>query len=272
MLRSIQNLLKRSPVCRAAACCAIFSFADAAHAQITRGFDRTAPAAATATELAHQPDYWAMEVQMKPIRLVWVDEVNPTTGEKTRQQIWYLAWRAIVRPIAAPEAPDIAPINQLDPLPGPRQFIPEMTLVTYDDPAKEVPAQILHDEIMPAAMQQIRQVERDNYLDMVAVVQDLPEPTPADAEQQQWIYGAATWKGVDPETDFFKVILGGFTNGYEVKKNDAEEQQVWRKVIVQRYSRLGDRFDPANREFNYVGKPEWAFQPDAGGATTEDAQ
>jgi len=249
--------------------CAVgLTVSSVADAQVTRGFDRSARAGVTAVELSRQPDYWAMDVEFKPVRLVWVDEVNPTTGEKTRHQVWYLAWRSIVRQLPGKADADDRPVNKLDPLPGPRKFIPQLTLVTYSDPASEIPNQILHDEILPAAMTQIRQTERDQYQDMVAVVQDLPEPVASDVEDQKWIYGATTWKGVDPNTRFFKIIFGGFTNSYEVRGEQGEQPQIWRKVIVQRFHRPGDRFDPNSREFLYSGDPTWVLQPDAAPAQT----
>lgn len=230
---------------------------------ITRGFDRTAPATVANEEIVRQPDLWIMEVQLKPMRMVWIDVPNPQEGKPAKEQIWYLAWRAIRRPIEGRLVGDVEPVNQLDPLPGPPQFIPEFTLVTYDNPTTEIPAQNLMDEILPAAMRDLQKVERARHLNSVAVVQDVPDAVAADADEQNWIYGAATWRGVDPETDFFKVILKGFSNGYLKKSADDGTEQVWRKVVVQRFERPGDRYDPDNKEFKYVGNPEWTFQPDA---------
>lgn len=234
----------------------------AAEAQVTRGFDKTAVASVQTVELTHQPDIWMMEVQLKPMRMVFVELPDPKTGEMKQEQIWYLAWRSIVRNVEIRELDDTLPVNALDTLPGPRQFIPELTLITYDDPKSEVPAQIIHDEILPAAMTQLRRVERAPHLNSVQVIQDVPEAVSADDPEQAWIYGAATWRGVDPDTDFFKVILGGFTNAYEVRKADDDSQQIWRKVIVQKYARPGDRYDPSQREFQFVGDPTWIVQPD----------
>jgi hypothetical protein len=256
--------LSHRSLCRVGLLCTILAAGSlsTAQAQVTRGFDRTAPAKMVNEEQVRQPDLWMMEVQFKPMRMVWIDGVNPQTGQATREQIWYLPWRAIRRPLVGREVPDVAPVNQLDPLPGPMQFIPQLTLVTYDNPQSEVPSQILPDVILPSAMEQIRRIERANILNSVDVVQNLPEATPVDAEEQNWIYGAATWRGVDPETDFFKVIFSGFSNGYEAKTADDGAKQIWRKVILQRYARPGDRYDPNQREFQFVGQPEWAFQPD----------
>lgn len=231
-------------------------------AQMSRGFERTAPATVLISEMTRQPDLWMMEVQYKPVRLVWIEVPNATGEGTTREQVWYLVWRAAVRPLATPDEKDLLAVNELDPLPGPRQFVPQLTLVTYDDPKTEIPVQILKDEILPGALAQIRQIERNQYKDMVSVVQNVPEAQPADAEDQNWIYGVTTWRGVDAKTDFFKVIFAGFTNGYEVRKEVADTPQVWRKVFTQRFYRPGDQFDPLNREFQYSGQPEWSFQPD----------
>jgi hypothetical protein len=248
--------------------CGVFAFglvcltALPAQAQLTFGFDRTAPAVVVNEEIVRQPDLWLMEVQLKPVRLVSMEVPQPTGGTRS-QLVWYLAWRAVRRPLQGRPVDDVLPVNQLDPLPGPRQFVPEFSLVTYDNPETEIPAQILTDEILPSAMDEIRRIERGNFLNTVTAVQDLSEPVPVDAEQQAWIYGAATWPNVDPDTDFFKVILKGFSNGYEIHKSDDGQEQVWRKVLVQRFNRPGDRFDPDFREFQYAGNPQWIFQPDA---------
>lgn len=241
----------------------MLSFSTSAWAQLTRGFDKVVAAGVQNVDLSRQPDLWMMEVQFKPMRLVFVDLPDRQTGEIRQEQIWYLPWRSIVRKVDHREPDEAAPVNTLDSLPGPRRFIPELTLITYDDPQSEIPAQILHDEILPQAMEQIRKIERAPHLNSTQVIQDLPDEVAPDAEEQPWIYGAATWRGVDPETDFFKVILAGFTNAYEIRKSDDGAQQTWRKVIIQKFARPGDRFDPNQREFQFVGDPVWTLQPDA---------
>jgi len=240
----------------------VLAFSDVATAQLTRGFDKTISASVQNVELANQPDIWMMEVQFKPMRMVFVDLPDLKTGEMKREQVWYLAWRSIVRQVDHRTPDESAPVNVLDSLPGPRQFIPEFTLVTYDDPMLEIPAQILPDDVLPAALEQIQRIERAPHRNSLQVVQNLPEPVASDAEEQPWIYGAATWRGVDPETDFFKVIFGGFTNAYEVRTAEDGTRQIWRKVIVQKFARPGDRFDPTQSEFQFTGDPAWTLQPD----------
>ncbi len=230
--------------------------------QVTLGFDRVAEARALNEEIVRQPDLWMMECQLKPVRLVWIDVIDPATNEVKKEQIWYLPWRAIRRPIAGRGDEDLLPVNELDPLPGPLQFVPQFTLITYDNPQSEIPLQILPDEYLPTAMAQIKKMEKGPYRDMVGVVQDVPEAIAKDAEQQKWIWGIAMWRNVDPDTDFFKIIVSGCTNGYEVKTLDDGTRQIWRKVLVQKFYRPGDRFDPNLKEFQYSDQPQWTFQPD----------
>lgn len=238
------------------------SMATSAQAQVTLGFDRVAEARALNEEIVRQPDLWMMECQLKLIRLVWIDVVDPQTNEVKKEQIWYLPWRAIRRPIAGRGDQDTLPVNELDPLPGAMQFVPQFTLVTYDGPKDTVPLQILPDEYLPTAVAQIKTMERGPYQDMIRVVQDVPDAVASDSEQQKWIWGVATWRNVDPDTDFCKVFVSGCTNGYEVKTFDDGTKQVWRKVLQQDYYRPGDRFDPTFRDFQYSGEPRWIFQPD----------
>ncbi|MCA9099161.1 MAG: hypothetical protein KDA36_12285, partial [Planctomycetaceae bacterium] len=193
-------------------------FSNSADAQVTLGFDRVAEARALNTEVVRQPDLWMMECQIKPVRMIWVDKKDPETGEIQKEEVWYLAWRAIRRPLSGRTEEDADPVNDLDPLPGPRKFVPQFTLITYDNPNSEIPTQILPDEIIPEALKKIQKIERKGtYLNSVDVVQDVPDPTAADAETQKWIWGVATWRGVDPDTDFFKILINGCTNGYEVR-------------------------------------------------------
>jgi hypothetical protein len=70
----------------------------------------------------------------------------------------------------------------------------------------------------------------------------------------------ATWRGVDADTDFFKVVLSGFSNGYE-KVSVNGKDVLERKVLVQKFARPGDRFDPNQAEFNFSGKATWEFEP-----------
>lgn len=234
-------------------------------ADVTRGFDQVAPAIASLTEQKRQRGLWVLEVHLKPMRLVWVE--TPTTdGQTRREQIWYLAYKAINRPLTGLVDDDTDPVNTLDPEPQKPLFIPELTLVTYDNPATQEPAQVLQDVVMPEAVTAINRIESHRpgepvLKDTVSIIQPVPNPTEP-GQDGQWIYGVATWRGVDPDTDYFKVVLSGFSNGYEKVKNANGNDVLEHKVLVQKFARPGDRFDPNQAEFNFSGKPVWEFDPD----------
>jgi hypothetical protein len=247
-----------------------------APAQDSRGFDQIIKVYATGEERNRQRDLWVFEVHLKPMRMRWVDITDPDTGETSRELVWYLAYKCINRPIATQQdETDTQPVNVLDPILQPPTFLPEFTLVTYDDPETEIPNKTYMDQVIPEAVVEINRVEShrpDDVVlsDTVSIIQPVPEPTPEDATDGEWMYGVATWRSVDPETDYFKVILSGFSNGYENQPGPGGEPIRWRKVAIQKFTRLGDRFDPTQVEFKFDGPARWTYQP-ADGAAAEPA-
>lgn len=235
----------------------------AQEAALDRGFAVAVKPYTTGSEVARQLHVWEMELQMKPMRMVQA----PVPGQKEPQQVWYLAYRAIPRPIIKNTVgADTDPVNTLDPPPGPALFIPQVTLVTFEDRETEIPVEIHVDRVLPAAVKKINVIERPDipartFLDSVSVVRPVPEPVAADVPEQPWVYGVATWSGVDPKSDFFKVIFQGFSNVYEVR-GEGDEARTWRKVLVQKFTSRGDEFDPSQQEFEFDGKPFWEYQPD----------
>lgn len=244
-----------------------------AQSELPRGFAKKLAAYATGEERNRQTDLRVMEVQFKPMRMVWVELTDPRTGTKSRKEVWYLVYRCIPRPTPArADETDTRPINSVDPSPRVDHFVPEMVLTTYDDPANPIPLKSHLDQVQPEALEAIRRVEqRPEWMfskrsieNAMSVIQPFPAPTPEEtaAEDVDWIYGVATWTGVDPETDFFQVTMRGFSNGFELRPGPDGANQPWRKVIVQKFSRRGDRFDPTQKEFEFDGDPAWDYQPD----------
>jgi hypothetical protein len=255
------------------------NFADfAVSADESRGFVRVIPILATGEERNRQRDLWVLEVHLKQMRMIAVDVTNPVTKEKKQELVWYLVYKMVNRPISGQQdTTDTRPVNELDPVPQKPKFIPEFTLITYDNPKTEIPDQVYMDEVLPEAVAAINKIEArrpsDPLLkDTVSVIRDLPEPAAEDDENADWIYGVATWRNVDPETDFFKVIISGVSNGYELRSGPGGEDLLWRKVLIQKFTRLGDRYDPSQIEFNFDGDPLWDYQPDAAGGAAVTAR
>ncbi len=247
---------------------------EAAQAQLKRGFERVAPARASGEERNRQTDLRVMEVQFKRPRMIWVHVADPSDPQKTqRKEIWYIMYRAMTRPTPArADLTDTRPINALDKPLKPDMFAPEFQLITYDNPRNPIPVETHMDQIIPEALEAIRVIEqrpasmfaKRKIEDSLSIIQPFPAPIPQDApaEQQDWIYGVALFADVDPETDFFQVTMRGFSNAFELREGPDGEKQPWRKVIIQKYTRRGDRFDPTQKEFEFDGNPVWTYQPD----------
>ena len=235
---------------------------------VSRGFDHTLQAIANGEEIARQPDLWVFEVSFKPMRMVWADVTDPVTRERKRSEVWYLAYRAVNRELSARvDTSNTTPVNALDPLPGASRFIPEFTLLTYEKLGSEIPDSSTLDVVLPEAMSRINRTERryasdPEYRNTVKVVQPLPQPIAQDEQNPEWIYGIATWPSINPDTDFFTVVMRGFSNGYEVRQDADGQPVVYRKSIVQKFTKRGDRFDPTQAEFALEGPPRWVYLPD----------
>ena len=249
-----------------------FSTAPYSFAQETKlkgGFEQTALPVAAGGEISRQPDLWVMEVSYKQMRFKQLEVTDPKTGEKKKELIWYLCWRALNRPLPKREANDeTLPVNVPEPLPGPLKFIPQFELTTYNDRKTEIPAQTLLDDIVPEAMAAIQEAEtprptEPRYRDSLKVIGDVPPVVASDAPEQPWIYGVAVWRKIDPRTRFFKIACKGFSNGYEKRPGPGGESITWRKTLIQKFLRPGDEFDPTEREFVFDGLPVWEHLPSA---------
>ena len=64
---------------------------------IAPGVEITVPPLITGEERNAQPDVWALEINFKPVRMILVDLADPQTGKISRELVWYLAYRAVVR-------------------------------------------------------------------------------------------------------------------------------------------------------------------------------
>lgn len=258
--------MKRAQILLVACCTSLaFSATVEAQSQITvpmdQGFEMRVPAFPTGEERLRQPDLWMLDVDLKPMRLRTVQLTDAKSGEAATEQVWYLVYRVFNRPIRAAEVTgSVDPVNTLDTPYTRPLFQPQVTLITYDSPADQIPLQTIRSAVSPQAVQQLRRIEQRfqgvTINGPVATIQPLPEP----AEDVKPLYAIAMFRGVDPETDFFKVIFRGLTNAYEIR-DDADGKRVWRKVLVQKFKRPGDRFDPSQVEFDFDGDPVWEYVP-----------
>ena len=247
------------------------------------GFDNTLAAIASGEETSAQSDLWVMQVDFKPMRLVRLPVTDPETGETTRELVWYLVWRAANRPLRTPERQDgTTPVNELDDPPGPKQFVPELVLIGEDGTAKQY-----QDVILPSALPLIERRElRGNFAEFtlnttVSAAGDLPPLKEGDLRPEDYVYGVATWTGVDPETDRFTVLLNGFSNGYQRTDGPDGRPVIQRRTGILKFWRPGDAVDEDEREFRVgvdprgdqpalAGLPQWEYLADE--ATDSDGE
>lgn len=218
-------------------------------AAIAPGVEIKAASTITGEERIAQPDIWALEVNFKPVRMINVDVPNAKTGKATRHLIWYVAYRAIRRPV-------VEAVNQNNTSFDNAMFVPELMLVTDDNGKQE----IYYDRVIPVAQAAINKRERHTYKNSVEIVGKMPPVTPYGAKIEKSLDGVATWRGVDPTTDRFRVFMSGFSNGYRTVKDADDKELVQRKTLVQEFWRPSDEFDQNEEEIRVVEQPKWIYR------------
>lgn len=235
--------------------------AQAQSKRLSGGYAGRAAATVEAEELLGQTNLWVLEVDFKKPRMISVLVTDPKTGQKKQEWIWYLAYRAINRPITRRvDKTDTDPQNDYDVQPRRPLFVPEFTLVTTKGAGGA--ASIVNDTVIPEAEPLIRAREKRELKNSVTAVREIPQLTPVGAPAEDVIYGVAMWRGVDPETDFFTVFMGGFSNGYRITKGPDDRPLVERRTIMQEFWRPGDRFDQKEIEIRLKGSPKWLYRAD----------
>lgn len=220
----------------------------AASAPILPGVETVVAPMIAGEESSAQPDLWALEVRFKPVRMIQTTITNPRSGATGRELVWYLAYRAVVRPSS--RVPEGLPAADR-PL-----FVPEFTFVTEDEGKNET----LVDRVLPQAQDAIIKRERHDYKNTVQVVGPLPEVTPDRAKQIHSLDGVATWTGIDSGTDFFAIYFTGFSNGYKVQTGPNGEEIVLRRTLVQKFWRPSDRFDQNESEIRLKDEAKWVYR------------
>ncbi len=223
--------------------------------QSPRGGEIRIAPLATGEERTSQDNLWVLEVYFKPMRLIPVELTDPKTGEKKREYVWYIAYRAMHQKTGE-RVDEKAPENQFDPPVSPPMFIPEFTLVVTDNDRQD----IFPDQVIPEALAAINKREKANYKTTVNIVGPLPEATDPGSGDTTALSGVAMWRGIDPEADRYTVYMTGFSNG--IRKVDGPDGKpiVQTKTIMQRYWRRGDRFEQREPEITLDGESKWIYR------------
>jgi hypothetical protein len=223
-----------------------------------QGFSTVIQPAFTGEELRAQHDPWALEVALKPMRMVYVPVANPRSGAKSSEMIWYLVYKVVRRPVVKPaETADSAPVNVLDP-PPPPVCVPRATLVFED---RDIRGAIV-DSIVPEALPVIAAREHLDLKTSVQMSGPLPKLTAPDAKQDNAEYGVFMFRGIDPRTTAFSVYISGLSNAYKIGKDESGKTLFLRRTILVPYRRFGDQYDQFEKEIRQTGAIKWIYVPD----------
>lgn len=220
----------------------------------TPGVEQRAAPSITGEERTLQPDIWALELNYKPLRMITVDLPDAKSGKTSPRLVWYLAYRIVNRIIPGLPAQKWEPGSE--PL-----FVPQFTLVTQD----EGPQKSYFDRVMPVAHAAILKRERHPYKNAVEIVGRVPPVTPLEAKPgtEKSLDGVAMWRGVDPNTDRFKIFVTGLSNGYRKEVGQDGVAVTLRKTLVLDFWRPSDALDQNEREVRPNPKndqPQWIYK------------
>ncbi len=196
----------------------------------------SAPASETLMEKAKQVvfrgDVYCLEFAFKPVRMISVGGQN----------VWYLLYR--VRYLGGDLQPVPEPDRFNNPIYGKPKSISAdwvrfMPLFRLDTLAL---GKVYVDEVIPQALPAIANKERVgsriyNSVEIQRLKLELSTETENNA-----VWGVATWRGVDPRTDFFTVQVQGLTNAQKLEL-DGTNLKYLQKTLVLHFSRPGDTID-----------------------------
>jgi hypothetical protein len=180
--------------------------------------------------------------------MIQADVTDPTTGKTSKELVWYLAYRALIRNssgISDSGKPEDRPI-----------FIPDFLFVVESRKGIAV----YEDRILPAAQAAINKRERIDYKNSVQIVAPLPKITSDRSRLWKSLDGVAMWTGIDSDVVFFTIYLSGFSNGYKVEAGPNGEEVVTRRTLAQKFWRPGDRFDQNEEEIRIKDDPYWIYR------------
>lgn len=237
---------------------------------------------------------WGYEFSFKPLRMMDIDIPQPE-GRMKRKLIWYMVYR--IRNLGGHLAPkpvdarvdnakpeenpkfaerytktEVEKVDDLSKVFPPAAFFPQFVLRVnhFDwDPAKGDNKEYL-DKVIPAALEAIEareQVARftgKQLFDNVTISgQKLPLST---EDEDNGVWGVATWEDVDPRADFISISIAGLTNANRFKEVAppaagepvGKNREYTTKQLVLHFWRPSDTIGQAEREirFGFPTDPE----------------
>ena len=166
-----------------------------------------------AKQVVYRRSVWYLEFSFKPVRMTYVDFPGPD-GRIERKLVWYLVYK-VRNPgfhlgSAAKPDPWGHELPEIESVDHNVYFFPQFVLRCFDREESYI------DRVLPRAVEKIQAIEDPGagirLHNSVQISQvSIPVST---AEEDHSVWGVATWKDVDPQTDFFAVFVQRLTNAY----------------------------------------------------------
>jgi hypothetical protein len=190
-------------------------------------------------DIIFRHEVWGLEFAFKPVRLIEVD-IPKDNGKFQKKAVWYMIYKVRYR------GEDLSPKIDAD-VPTPPEkvsfesvrFISRFALLSKERNLN------LDAQILPTAIDAIAAKERVGkpLLDHVEIGKiDIKAST---LDEDNSIWGVATWTDVDPRLDFFAIDVRGLTNAYKIRIDEEGKKNFDRKTLRIYHWRPGDSIDVA---------------------------
>ncbi|MEM6798034.1 MAG: hypothetical protein AAF589_00840 [Planctomycetota bacterium] len=205
-----------------------------------------------AEKVRFRRDVWNLDFAFKPLRMIHVD-LPTSTGEMQSTLVWYLVYRIDNRSDSITPTEDDGGIYSAAPTPPePVRFQPHFVLEGHEvDAAGKKLYRAYLDRVIPAAIEPIRRRELPGRK-LLSSTQMAEQLIPVGGEDdEETVWGVATWIDIDREMDFFSIFIRGLTNAYRwedprgaYKPGDppGKGRRFVRKTLQLNFWRPGDQF------------------------------
>jgi hypothetical protein len=187
---------------------------------------------------------WALEFAFKPVRMIEADLPNKS-GRLERRLVWYLVYR--IRYVGGDLIPELEQVESgTGVAKSPKQgyfqsvrFLPRFTFIETQTKVER------SSKILSTVIPSIAERERVGkpLLDEIQISRKEIKPSIGDQENAVW--GVATWLDIPPETDFFLVQIRGLSNAYKLQIDPSGEKSYLRKTLQIHFWRPGDSVSQA---------------------------
>jgi len=196
---------------------------------------------ALSRDVTFRHSVWGLEFAFKPARLIEVG-IPQASGQMQRKVVWYLLYKVRytgndlfpklteTSDSEVPESPDQGKFESV-------RFLPRFSIVSKERNLS------LDAQILPTALDAIAAKERIGrpLLDQIDITKvDVRLSTP---EEDNSVWGVATWTDVDPRLDFFAIDVRGLTNAFKIRLDTDGKKNFDRKTLRIYFWRPGDSID-----------------------------